>query len=159
MTNIENAELYWLPQQINSQKKEIGERWLTQSRRKRIRKTINLTWKVKLRPKELNMFAFFFFRVQLQIKARFHSTSTHVPFSRATTELPLFTAYNLFQRITMWKTSESSLTLLASNSTFYVPVEDKDQTKMNKINNPLTPKDLIVNSPLKLPHISLWNSC
>lgn len=61
----------------------------------------------------------------------------HVPFSRATTELPLFTAYNLFQRITMWKTSESSLTLLASNSTFYVPVEDKDQTKMNKINEKL----------------------
>ena len=142
MTNIENAELYWLPQQINSQKKEIGERWLTQSRRKRIRKTINLTWRVKLRPKELDMFAFFFFRVQLQIKARFHSTTmlvdiAHVPFSRATTELPLFTAYNLFQRITMWKTSESSLTLLASNSTFYVPVEDKDQTKMNKINEKL----------------------
>ena len=60
MTNIETAELYWLPQQINSQKKEIGERWLTQSRRKRIRKTINLTWRVKLRPKELDMFAFFF---------------------------------------------------------------------------------------------------
>ena len=143
MTNIENAELYWLPQQINSQKKEIGERWLTQSRRKRIRKTINLTWRVKLRPKELDMFAFFFScsitdksQVPFYNYAGGHCARSFL-YDYATTELPLFTAYNLFQRITMWKTSESSLTLLASNSTFYVPVEDKDQTKMNKINEKL----------------------